>query len=505
MKKDFFYCLRCKTVPLIELAPKENQLKILTSCQCHKQLLKEETFFKYYHNIDNNTELKPESKKENNTHINKLIQDYQENKDKYINNITNIKDEIINKCKNAIERIEKAFELNKKINEKIDAIIQILINAYNINSVDLINKKNIVLNLQLNTNNITNCLNHVNLSSSVNSITNYFQNNYIIISKSFQQIKTFSDTNEMIEIKNDLFALKSKEKYIKIIESKNNDKWIILKNKTKINKLLIDIKNSYLISLDIQTIKFWDINKIEKTFNKSNKNEFVDLTPLYKLKHKNKILELVVMDNNILCGSEEKSLFTYKYDINQKSHELLKILDISPTPQKLTTIKRKDTNFLLCKYDNYLILFDIPQLTEINRIQIIGKWKSDICCYEQISENEIIVGINRSLKILNLDNFMFTLSKEINMAIICITKLKDNSILIGGSKLIKRFSLQTLEELPRLIVFDQNNSDYEEDYFIGQRLQDLEKEVQGIKELSNGNIMLLFKYNINIYGLNIDS
>ena len=34
---------------------------------------------------------------------------------------------------------------------------------------------------------------------------------------------------------------------------------------------------------------------------------------------------------------------------------------------------------------------------------------------------------------------------------------------------------------------------------------DLSKDVQRIKELSNGNIMLFLKHDINIYGLNIDS
>jgi hypothetical protein len=289
------------------------------------------------------------------------------------------------------------------------------------------------------------------------------------------------------------------------MKNKINNKWISLISDIEINKLLIDRNNNLLISLDKQqSIKFWDISEIEKRYNDSDENEFVKIIPLYEFRHDNKILELIVMENNILCGCEDKTLFTYKYDINQKTHNLMKKINCSNTLQNLVEIKRKAKNFLCCKDDNFLVLLDIPQLTEINRIQI-GKWKNELCYYEQIYENEIIIGIDRCLKILNLDYFKITLSKKINMEIRCIKKLKDTSILVGGRKIVKRFSIQTMEELPQLIVFDQNNSDSDEDYGIGPGVIDLSKDVQRIKELSNGNIMLFLKHDINIYGLDIDS
>ena len=505
MNTDSFYCQRCETIPLIELAPKENELKILTTCQCHRQLLKSKAFFKYYYNSDN-IPLKSKEQNDNNKgQINKLINNYQEYKDKFIHNSNRIKQEAINIYKNAIQKIEQAFEINKKINEKIDKIIQILINAYNCNSFELVNKKNIVLNLQINTNINIGRLNYDYISSTVNTMVNYFQNNYIIMSKSFQITNSFYNTKEILEIKKDLFAIKFQDKYIKIMKTKNNNKWIALKNDIEINKLLIDRINNLLISVDSQqSIKFWDISEIEKRFNDSSENQFINIIPLYEFKHENKILELIVMENSILCGFGENNLFAYKYDINQKTHNLMKKIQVTNALINLTEIKRKDKNYLCCKDDNYLVLLDVPQLTEINRIKI-GKWKNELCYYEQIFENEIIIGIDRCLKILNLDIFQITLSKKINMEIRCIKKLKDTSILVGGRKIIKRFSIQTMEELPQLIVFDQNNSDSDEDYGIGPGVLDLTKDVQRIKELSNGNIMLFLKHDINIYGLNIDS
>ena len=181
---------------------------------------------------------------------------------------------------------------------------------------------------------------------------------------------------------------------------------------------------------------------------------------------------------------------------------LIKTLNNANNLQNLVQIKRNDSNYICCREENHLVLFDIPQLKELNRIQI-GKWKNELCNYEQINENEIIIGIDKCLKILNLDSFQITLSKKINMEIRCIKKLKDTSILVGGRKLVKRFSLKTLEELPQLIVFDPSNSDSDEDYGIGPGILDLTKDVQSICELSNGNIMLFLKYDINIYGLNL--
>ena len=136
MNSDSFYSSRCEQVPLIEIAPKENELKILTSCQCHRQLLKSKSFFKFYYNPER-TQLKSESQKENsNDYINKIIQNYRDYKDKFMNNSIRIKEEALNIYKTAIQKIEQAFDVNHKINEKIDKIIQILINAYNSNSFE---------------------------------------------------------------------------------------------------------------------------------------------------------------------------------------------------------------------------------------------------------------------------------------------------------------------------------------------------------------------------------
>ena len=103
MDSDSFYCLKCETIPLIELAPKENELKILTTCQCHRQLLKAKSFFRFYYNPDK-VQLKPEAHKDNSqNNIIKLIKNYQDYKDKFFNNSNRIKQEVINIYNKAIQ------------------------------------------------------------------------------------------------------------------------------------------------------------------------------------------------------------------------------------------------------------------------------------------------------------------------------------------------------------------------------------------------------------------
>ena len=123
MNSDSFYCQKCEKVPLIEIAPKENELKILVSCQCRRQLLKAKSFFRYYYNpqlINLKSELTNESP---NTNIDKLIQNYQNYKERFNNNCKRIKEEVINIYKTAIEKIQMAYEINKNINEKMKKMI----------------------------------------------------------------------------------------------------------------------------------------------------------------------------------------------------------------------------------------------------------------------------------------------------------------------------------------------------------------------------------------------
>ena len=140
-----FYCKKCKIIPLIELYPKENEIKIFLSCDCRNQFLESEIFLKNYlnKNIDINKikEKKGIYNSSKNIHekINNLIKSYQEKKEQFENNCMKIKEEAIDIFKNIIKKIESIYELNKAFNDKINDFIQILIKNYKLNPNNQIN------------------------------------------------------------------------------------------------------------------------------------------------------------------------------------------------------------------------------------------------------------------------------------------------------------------------------------------------------------------------------
>ena len=173
--------------------------------------------------------------------------------------------------------------------------------------------------------------------------------------------------------------------------------------------------------------------------------------------------------------------------------------------KNLMVIKRKNKKYIICKDEKYLDIIGIPELKLINRIQI-GKQENELFYYEQISEDEILIGINKCIKILNLKNFKITLTKKIYLNIMSLKKLEDNTILIGGRNEVKRFSLKTLEELPKLIDVDESCLKLfdDDDNELGLNLSINENDVRAINQTSEGYIMVFLGYDIKIYGINFN-
>ena len=514
------YCRKCKLIPLIQVNPKENDVIILTSCNCHQQLLKSDIFLKNYYKPEININEIKESKKfkysteKINENIKKLIKNYQLNKEKFETNCLEIKDKLINIFKMAIKKIESVYESNKEINNKIDKIIQILIQNYNLNPKNEINIKNIISNTQLSIKNNLLNINFNYLTDLMKNINNCFNDNYIIKSNKLKLISTFIDTNPhklIIELKENIFASKYNNNFIKVFKLKNNDECFSFKVGQKINNLLIDENKKYLISVnDYCFIKFWDINEIVSKLKPNNDNKIMSLFPSYEFENEKEILELINLENNLLCGCDNKNICIYKYDINEKDCEILKKLEINA--ENLMLIKRKNkanNKYICCKDENYLIIIEASQLKIIDKIKI-GRWIDEKFCYEQINDDEIIIGIDKSLKIINLDKNKITLSKNINFNIMCIKKLNDYTILVGGRSELKRFCIKKLEELPKIITLDNDNYIYYDDddeFFPGlvsYMTNRDDRDIQSINELSNGKIMLILRYDINIYGVSDD-
>ena len=121
--------------------------------------------------------------------------------------------------------------------------------------------------------------------------------------------------------------------------------------------------------------------------------------------------------------------------------------------------------------------------------------------YEQISENELMIGENNYIKIINMDNTQCHITKKINFDIMSIKVLKDRTILIGGRGEIKRLFSKTLEELSCLISFIDYSDDYD-DYTELNLNNYNENDVLFIDELSDGKLMINLPYDTKIYGIN---
>ena len=507
---SLIFCRKCNSIPLIEIVPKEYEIKIFLSCKClRQQLIKQETFFKYYY-YSNNMEIE-ENKEIKNEKLKKLINIFDEYKNYYMNNLNKIKDDIENKFKNSLNKIQLMIDINKKFNQEIDKIIKILIKNYEMNPNDNNNIENIIKNIQINSYKKFQNFDSIKIDkniSSINKIIELFLNeNYIIASDKYQIISSFKKYDFIIELNKNIFAALKKNESIKIFDIKNHDNYLEIKKNLSVNNILIEETKRYLISSEDEYFaKFRDLNEIIKKFSESNylKNSIL-FPPLYELKHDNSIISLINLKNNLIGISDKKSFNIYKYDINGKNCQLISKLDIKFDNLKLIKIRNKD--FISSFNNRILNIYEIPSLILRKEIQIQDRYHSKIV-YEQMNDNELIIGENYYIKIINIENDKCKyISKKINFDIMSIKILKDGTILIGGRGQIKRLFWKNLEDLPCLISIEDYSNYYEDYYdYAGLNLinfNENENDVLYINELSDGKILIIFGYDIKIYGINL--
>ena len=521
-ESEFFssiYCPKCKLVPLIQIHPKDNDIKILISCKCHQKLINQNIFLKKYYkpNVKYNN-IKESEKNECSQeklakYIKKLIANYQVNKEEFESKIFEIKEKLVKNLETIIQNIESIYKSNKDINNKIDKIIQILIKNYNSNPNNNANIKNIIMNTQLNMNNNLLNINYNDLKDFNKKIYNLFKDISIIKANKYKPIFSFTDTNPyklVLEIKDDIFATKYNNNFIKIFKLIKNDESFCFKIGEKINNLLIDRNEKYLISVNGHCfIKFWELNEIINKLKPNNDNKIMNLLPSYVYQNEYEILELIELEDNLLCGCDDKSIFIFNYNISQKSSQIVRKLNIKVENLILIKSKNEINKFIFCREQKFLCIIEAYQLEVKNKIRI-GKWESGKFYYEQINDNEVIFGIDNCIKIFNLKKNKFTLSKYFNYNITCIKKLKDDIFLVGGRNQINLYSLKTLEEFPKMITFDNENyidDDEEENDFssgIFITLINSVRDVQSINIISKKRILVILRFHIIIYGFNFE-
>ena len=129
---------------------------------------------------------------------------------------------------------------------------------------------------------------------------------------------------------------------------------------------------------------------------------------------------------------------------------------------------------------NELFIVDLNELKILNKIKCEGPyWKNNLI---QINNTEVIFANNKGLYIIDIKKGKIKLTKKISGFVNCIFKLRDGSIIRGERDGIRRYSKNTLEELPPLI---EPYDDYDENH--------IEEILNYLYEMPDGKIILCYR------------
>ena len=533
-----FYCRKCNSIPLIEILPHKN-ISIFFVCRCRKKYQDIDLFNNNYYNknidvkkicLNKNNEYLEKSTKnklEKNKEINNIINEYYKTKNEFYTYSKEIKDNLITDLMLNIEKINDSYEKHILLNKKIENIYEILIESYKKIDDNISNIKNIINNSNFNKK--PNCYNY-----SFESIISFYENEFFL--KSPEQLKTdklfqnHSDVNCFLDYKindNQYYGVSSSySSNIALYDLIQNKHLFTFKgDKYQINCITLSSQNNIISCGNEYCIKIWPLIDYDKIIELNKiliKDNTINLSPIYIFKcEESNIDKIEYIKNNdknanydyLLCNLHN-SLYVYKYIKDIKGN--------FPNNSKIDLISKYTKaalyNFIILKKNIYnncyndlicgfgidkIYLFNFPKLLKINKSKILEISLINNCV--QINNDELLLIEYNILTIFNFTKFQKKLSIKIDDNIHCITILRDNTIILGGIKGIKRFLNYNFKELPKLNngyedeEVEKNEEDEEDDYM------DREPEqILCIKELLDGRIVFCYRNKgINISKLNI--
>jgi len=111
-KYSGYYCQKCNLIPLIQIIPQKNNIKIFSSCKCNKQYQNIESFIKKYYKKDV-VDINKISKESNINEYYKYKKNNEENKvdiNLIINKLNKAKEKIKNEGREIKDRIIEIYE-----------------------------------------------------------------------------------------------------------------------------------------------------------------------------------------------------------------------------------------------------------------------------------------------------------------------------------------------------------------------------------------------------------
>lgn len=528
-KYNGYLCKKCKSIPIIQIIPKETETKILSTCKCHIHYEDIESFIKNK-SLKNDIEINDITnepinnfQKESNIDINAIKHKFIKAKNELYQNSEEIKNKLIQYYEEKIKETNEIYQQYIQRNKYIIEVIEQIINSYETikdnpsNILNLLN--NCVFDNRFKNNSLLETFKK-SLDEISRKLKFYFKEELLvsksIYSKSIKKEKLSNNfycaINNFIEIDKDICAWCSKYKsYITIMNPNKKDSYNInyIAHIKYVNCIIKSSSNNIISCGDDGLIKIWpNINDdfINKELEKEEGEKFkiidVNLTPLIQYSNENKELKKIerminIKDDQILANSPQ-TIFLFKYKIYENTAEinLINYYEYSLNPNKqisykflndimdIVSIEKNQEEIIALCMKSYLHFLNLPNFDVITTINVKSMSKNNLI---QINPKEILIVDNSYyLKIIDINNWQIKLTIKQNSSINLLLKLSDDTIILGGFDGIKRCLVKTMENLPDLLELYDNG----DDYYYDELYRD---NIVCLSQLKNGTIIACFE------------
>ena len=495
IKYSGYFCSKCNFIPLIKIIPKNNNIKVFSSCKCHNQYENIESFLKHKYKKDAVNKSKINKESPNNYHnklnfekenLESIIQKFNKEKIKVLEQGINIKNQLIELFQKKIEEVNQMYLKYSEKNNKIIVIIEQLIQSYELLKDNKSNILNILNNCKWKENSKINYFErYKNLETLTKDIENYFCNKYIVsnldTSKSLEniysyyspkKIKSFVELNDKLnafnsehnnkitlldfnKFKKEFYTFKAYDKNIEyIIKSSTNN--IISIGDNNIIKIFPKIERNMLSEVRDKNINIED----NKTINYKEKEISFNLVPLieYNLEIKENVIKLICLkENRFLIALKPNIILLFKYSIN--NIELLQKYEYKNHNyfNDIFVFDRENTEMIAVNDNSNIYFFELENFKFIKSILLKFIDKNNLI---HINSKEILIGDGYNFHIIILSFLNTKLTMKNQEKKLYLLNLNDGTFIQSTGDKIKRYFIKTMEELPLL----EQNDYYEDNY-----------------------------------------
>jgi len=495
IKYSGYFCNKCNFIPLIKIIPKNNNIKVFSSCKCHNQYENIESFLKHKYKKDAVNKSKINKESPNNYHnklnfekenLESIIQKFNKEKIKVLEQGINIKNQLIELFQKKIEEVNQMYLKYSEKNNKIILIIEQLIRSYELLKDNKSNILNILNNCKWKENSKINYFErYKNLETLTKDIENYFCNKYIVsnldTSKSLEniysyyspkKIKSFVELNDKLnafnsehnnkitlldfnKFKKEFYTFKAYDKNIEyIIKSSTNN--IISIGDNNIIKIFPKIERNMLSEVRDKNINIED----NKTINYKEKEISFNLVPLieYNLEIKENVIKLICLkENRFLIALKPNIILLFKYSIN--NIELLQKYEYKNHNyfNDIFVFDRENTEMIAVNDNSNIYFFELENFKFIKSILLKFIDKNNLI---HINSKEILIGDGYNFHIIILSFLNTKLTMKNQEKKLYLLNLNDGTFIQSTGDKIKRYFIKTMEELPLL----EQNDYYEDNY-----------------------------------------